>query len=390
MNKKELGALRKEFKQDTYKLQIKELYSVYIKKDSGSVIHTEFHYFDQLDEEMKELHLKNFKKVLSGTIDTKLFELDFENTGYENHTQSILYNAVQSNDTEVFIQETNKIIEKLIECYNYDTDIVATMIRAEYMINVNKKAAEYDEGRDDIMKAFDFMLCSLNKIDVPKKALRFDFRHREFSVSSVNDAIINLNSPVLGFMFPLLSGGQADVNKVLFYNSKVKELNKTFIEGVLNCSIKMDAEAERNTFTTILQTAIGDTIKPEIIQEIYERINEVAACCDEEEGEVPTVGLREIKLILENIGVGNSNELERAFETYAEKEYNFKVQNVVPDFNSKSIKIESESANITVTPKDLNTIRQIKDKRGRKCLLIELTEDIVIDGFRLETVEEEI
>jgi hypothetical protein len=127
-----------------------------------------------------------------------------------------------------------------------------------------------------------------------------------------------------------------------------------------------------------------------MMQDIYERINEVAATCDEESGEVPVVNIDHVKGILEDIGVGSTSELELAFDTYVGQQYDFKVQNILPDFNSKSIKITSESANIMLTPKDLSSIRQVKDKNGRKCLLIELTDDVVIDGFKLETVDEEI
>lgn len=390
MNKKELAGLRKEFKLDTYKLNINELYNVYIKKDNGVIVHQELHYFDKLDEEMKELYLKNFKKVLTGAFDTKLFDLKFQDTGYENNTQNILHSMNNSNSGEDIAEGANKIVEKLIQSYNYDTDVVVTFIRAEYIMNFNKKGAEYEEGGDDIVQAFKFLLCSINKIDVPKRALRFDFKQKEFNIDSPNDAVINLSAPVSGFMFPSISCGEADVNGVLFYNGKSKELNGSFIEGVLNCAAGMDAETERETFSTILQNAIGDTIKPELMQDIYERINEVAAACDEESGEVPVVNIKDVKGILENIGVGSTSELELAFDTYVGQQYDFKVQNILPDFNSKSIKITSDSANIMLTPKDLSSIRQVKDKNGKKCLLIELTDDVVIDGFKLETVEEEV
>lgn len=390
MNKKELAALRKELKIDSYKLKINEIYSTYVKKDNGVVVHQELHYFDQIDEEMRELYLKNFKKVLSGTVDKNLFKLNFENTEDENNSQKILYSIVENSDKESFIEGVNKIIEKLIEHYSYETDVVVTMIRAEYMMNKNKKDTENDEGLDDIVQAFKFTICSINKIEAPKKALRFDFRHQEFNMNFADDAVIDLSSPVSGFMFPALSQGQADVNKLLFYNYRLKELNKDFVEEVLNCSIKMDAETEKNVFTTILQTAIGEPVKPDVIQDIYERINEVGECFDEESGELPTVNIGEVKTILNNVGVGNEKELELAFDTYVGKNYDFKVQNILPNFNSKSIKIESGSANITVTPKDLNTIRQVRDKNGRKCLLIEITDDVIIDGFKLETTEEEI
>jgi hypothetical protein len=261
------------------------------------------------------------------------------------------------------------------------------------MKSVNKKSKEHDEGDDDVVQTFKFLLCSVNKIDMPKRALTFDFKEKKFSINSPNDAIINLSSPLGGFMFPLLYSGEGNVNKVLFNNGKSKEIDRGFIEGVLNCSIKMDAETERNTFTTILQDAIGHAVRPEVIQDIYERINEVAVTYEEEAEESiepPTIGIGEVKMILEDVGVGNTKELELAFDNYVGSNYDFKVQNIIPDFNSKSIKITSESANITVTPKDLGSIRQVKDKRGRKCLLIELTDDIVIDGFKLETEEEEI
>lgn len=390
MNKKELAGLRKEFKLDTYKLNINELYNVYIKKDNGVIVHQELHYFDKLDEEMKELYLKNFKKILTGAFDTKLFELEFQETGYENNTQSILYNMNNSHSGEDIIEGANKIIEKLIQSYSYDTDVVVTFIKAEYMMNFNKKGSDYDEGKDDIVQAFRFLLCSINKIDMPKRELRFDFKQREFNINSPNDAVINLSAPVGGFMFPAITLGEADVNKLLFYSGKPGELNGPFIEGVLNCTVKMDAETERETFSTILQNAIGDTIKPELMQDIYERINEVAAASDEESGEVPVVNIEQVKSILDDIGVGSTSELELAFDTYVGKQYDFKVQNILPDFNSKSIKITSDSANIMLTPKDLSSIRQVKDKNGRKCLLIELTDDVVIEGFKLETVEEEV
>lgn len=390
MNKKELAGLRKEFKLDTYKLNINELYNVYLKKDNGVIVHQELHHFEKLDEEMKELYLKNFKKVLTGAFDTKLFDLKFQDTGFENSTQSILYNMNNSDDQDAVIENANKVIEKIIQAYNYDTDVVVTFIKGEYMMNFNKRGAEYDEAGDDIVQAFKFLLCSINKIDIPKRALRFDFKQREFNINSPNDAVINLSAPVSGFMFPTISWGEADVNGVLFYNGKPKELNGAFIEGVLNCAVRMDAETERETFQTILQNAIGDTIKPEMMQDIYERINEVAAACDEESGEVPVVNIEHVKGILEDIGVGSTSELELAFDTHVGQQYDFKVQNILPDFNSKSIKITSDNANIMLTPKDLSSIRQVKDKNGRKCLLIELTDDVVIDGFKLETVEEEV
>ena len=78
MNKKDLADLRKEFKLNSYMMPIKEIYSVYLKKDNGEIITKELNHFEMMDMEKRELYLNNFKKVLTGTIDAKIFELDFK------------------------------------------------------------------------------------------------------------------------------------------------------------------------------------------------------------------------------------------------------------------------------------------------------------------------
>ena len=84
-------------------MKIQEIYSVYLKKDNVQidyepVIHSEFDFFDRMDMDKKELFLGNFKKVLTGAIDTKIFELDFQNIEEENNTQKILGNALKASD----------------------------------------------------------------------------------------------------------------------------------------------------------------------------------------------------------------------------------------------------------------------------------------------------
>ena len=137
MNKKELADIRKEFKLDSGMMKIEEIYSVYLKKDNVQidykpVIHSEFDYFDRMDMDKKELFLGNFKKVLTGAIDTKIFELDFENLEEEDNTQKLLSNALKTSDKEEIQSYIDKLIEKIADNYKYETDVVVTFIKAEY------------------------------------------------------------------------------------------------------------------------------------------------------------------------------------------------------------------------------------------------------------------
>jgi len=390
MNKKELANLRKEFKLDSSMLKIEEIYSVYLKKDSVQgedkpVIYSEFDYFDRMDMDKKELFLVNFKKVLTGTIDTKLFELDFENLEEEANTQKLLVSALKAEDKEEIQGYIDRLILKISDNYKYETDVVVNFIKAEYWMGTKNRNIRVEESIDEAVQAYKFILCSVNKIDLPKKTLKFDYADKEFRANSALDAVINLNSPLEGFIFPSITDGYSDINKVMYYASKPKELNSIFVENVLNCGIKFTAEDEKNCFGDILKTIIGDKIKPELMQNIYVNIYELAQ--QAEEGETSFIGMKDVINILDNCGIEAISDVEDAFEEACGTKYEFKIDNIMPDFNSKSIKIISEVANITLTPKELNSIRQVKDKDGRKCLLIQIDEDIDIEGFKLETEE---
>jgi len=390
MNKKELADIRKEFKLDSGMMKIQEIYSVYLKKDNVQidfepVIHSEFDFFDRMDMDKKELFLGNFKKVLTGALDTKIFELDFENIEEENNTQKLLGSSLKANNKDEIQSSLNKLIEKITANYKYDTDVVITFIKAEYWLGSNHRNLDADESIDDAVQAFNFILSSVNKIDIPKRTLKYDYNDKEFKANSALDTVINLNAPLEGFMFPSLTNGYSDINKILYYASKPKELNISFVENVLNCGFKFTAEDERNCFSDILKSIIGDKIKPELMQDIYVNIHELAEQADE--GESPILGIVDIKNILKNCGAEIVYDIDTAFEETCGIKYDFKINNIVPEFNSKSIKITSDIANITLTPKDLNSVKQVKNKEGRRCLLIEIDEDIVIEGFLLETEE---
>lgn len=396
MNKKELADIRKEFKLDSSMMKIQEIYSVYLKKDNVQidyepVIHSEFDYFDRMDMDKKDLFLGNFKKVLTGALDTKIFELDFQiiekedEEIEEDNTQNILANALKATDKSEIENHINKLIKKIAANYKYETDIVVTFIKADYWLGSSHRNMDADESIDDAVQSFNFILSSINKIDIPKRTLKFDYADKEFKANSALDTVINLNSPLEGFMYPSLTSGYSDVNKILYYASKPKELNTSFIENVLNCGFKFTAEDEKNCFSDILKSIIGDKIRPELMQDIYVNIYEISE--QAEDGETPTLGAPDVKNILNNCGAELLCDIETAFEETCGSKYEFKINNIVPEFNSKSIKITSEMANITLTPKDLNSVRQVRNKDGRRCLLIEIDEDIVIEGFKLETEE---
>ena len=59
-----------------------------------------------------------------------------------------------------------------------------------------------------------------------------------------------------------------------------------------------------------------------------------------------------------------------------------KATSVMPKFTSKSIKIETKVATISVSPQDLRYVKQV-NFQGKRCIMIEVDEDVAIEGFTL-------
>ncbi len=65
-----------------------------------------------------------------------------------------------------------------------------------------------------------------------------------------------------------------------------------------------------------------------------------------------------------------------------DERYEFKATNVVPKYDSKSIKIETKIANISISPQDLRYVRQVHFS-GKRYLMMEVDENAVIEGFEM-------
>ena len=78
MNKQDISDIRRHFKVDSELLKINEIYNVYIRKETSEIFYEESRPFAFLELEQQELFLANFKKVLTGKLDIKLFEVKFQ------------------------------------------------------------------------------------------------------------------------------------------------------------------------------------------------------------------------------------------------------------------------------------------------------------------------
>lgn len=393
MNKKAIADFRKRFKLDTDLLKIIDIYNVYIRQENNEVYHEVSQPFALLDREQQELFLANFKKVLGGKLDVKLFEVKFRRQMEEetNHTQQLLYDGLQSDNVEEWKEEMQKVAHKMVQEVQYEKDIVVTFIRGNYYKATKRHSEEAEVAdRDEVYKN-PFILCSMNQTDLPKQSLVFDFNEKKFKSRITLDPVINLTSPIGGFLFPCFTDNAADVNHVLYAAGKANKPNFHFIENVLDGEEIMTAEEDKVVFEEIVKSVVGEEMDTRTLASVYDEIQRMMEVDDEEEEEesTPTLDTKEVTRVLKASGVENvdTEKVEMAFRKVIDDDtYEMKASHIVPSYTSKSIKIETKVANIAISPQDLRFVRQV-NVNGKRCILIEVEEDTMIEGFTLLSEE---
>lgn len=394
MNQKDIAAIRKHFKLNAEAVKIADIYNIYIRQDSNEIFYEELRSFPFVEQEHQELFLANFKKVLGGKIDEKLFEVKFQHpeAGQTDHTQTLLYEALRTDEIEEWAGMMQRIALKMVQEAPFEKDMVVTFIRFKYNKPTRRHSEETEIDMRDEVWTSRFILCSINQTELPKQSLVFDYIEREFKSNIFINPVIKLDAPIGGFMFPCFTDNAADVNHILYAAQKAHQPDFGFIENVLNGTEIVTAVEEKAMFEEVVKTVIGEEVNVGTLATVYDEINQMIlaeAEREDEEESVPMIDARTVEIVLKASGVEDvtTEKVEQAFQQVVDdRQYEMKASSVVPKYTSKSIKINTKVANISISPQDLKYVKQVNVK-GKRCLLIELEEDTEIEGFKLISEE---
>ncbi|QQZ63272.1 DUF4317 domain-containing protein [Paenibacillus sonchi] len=385
MNKKEVAHIRKQFKLDHDLMNIYDILNVYIMKETSEIYHWERLPFGLVDREKQELYMGNFKKLLTGELDHKLFELKFQEDS-EEPARVMLHQGLVTGDPEEWQDLMMLLVDKMLVDAKYEKDMVVTFVRGQYYRPTKARNEEAEESGKDEMFAHPFILCSVNSTEQQRKNLMFDYVEREFKYNIIVDPIIKLSSPEQGFFYPSVTDNYSDVNRVLYCTGKSNYPDPQFIEQVLNAERSVTALEERSFFEDIVKELAGEQLDTTTLAQVYEEIQQVIESGEGEE-EPPKLDYKDVERVLASSGVENvtAEKVERAFETVIDdKYYEMKASSVIPKYTTKSIKIETKVATISVSPQDLRYVKQV-NYQGKRCIMIEVDEEVVIEGFTLNT-----
>ncbi|MGN7764838.1 DUF4317 domain-containing protein [Paenibacillus sp. 22594] len=384
MNKKEVAHIRKQFKLDHEMLKLFDILNVYIMKETNEIYHWERLPFGLVDREKQELYIGNFKKLLTGELDHKLFELKFQEDA-EDPARVMLHQGLVTGDPEEWQDLMMLLVDKMLADAKYEKDMVVTFVRGQYYRPTKSRNDEAEESEKNEMFAHPFILCSVNSTEQQRKNLMFDYVEREFKYNIIVDPIVKLSTPEQGFFYPSVTDNYSDVNRILYCTGKSNYPDPQFIEQVLNAERSATALEVRTIFEEIVKEVAGEQLDTTTLAQMYEEIQQVIE--DNEEEEAPKLDFKDVERVLKVSGVEDvtAEKVERAFETIIDdRNYELKATSVIPKFTSKSIKIETKVATISISPQDLRYVKQV-NYQGKRCIMIEVDEDVVIEGFTLST-----
>lgn len=371
MNKKEIAEIKKQFTQD--KCAITRICGCYVDGEKNKKTELGQAFLSLPEEEMFK-YFNIFRKALSGTIGRNLLNMEFPlEAEEEGGTQDFLMQlkATALKDENLLEEFYDKVIANYYSVENY----LILLIHAVY--DVPGKAADNEEMFDASDEVYEHILCCICPVTLSKPGLAYDEESNSFK-TRVCDRVVDM--PDIGFLFPAFNDRSADIHGLLYYASKPEELRFDFVEPVLGCEVPMSAGGQKETFQTIVEETLGEECEYEVVKNIHEKLNEMI---EEKKDEPEPVILdkAEVKRLLEYSGVEEDklSGFDQMYEATAGERTQFVATNLA---NTRQFEIKTPDVIIKVSP-DRTDLVQTRVIDGRKCLVIELNDQVEVNGIQV-------
>lgn len=266
MTKKDVLELKRRLKKN--ECTFTKLCGCYVNAEKNIILNLDETFLNLAEDEFYK-YLEISKKTLSGTVGNNLLELDFPlEEEYAGGKQQFLMGLRESKlKNEELL---NSFYQLIIDHYDYAGNYLILIFHDAYdVMTKTSDKAKLDESEE----VYEYLLCAICPVTLSKAGLgylevekRIGPRYRDWVV----------NAPDTGFVFPAFTERSTDIHSVMYYTRDTKEPHKEFMESVLGCPPKQTATEQKNTFQSIISSAIKDEDKSKkIFIDIQESLNEM-------------------------------------------------------------------------------------------------------------------
>ena len=370
MTRKELNEIKSQYTLED--CGILRLCGCYVDGERNKI--TQFNEnFLNLPEEEKHKYFDIFKKTLSGTPGKNLVDMKFNVDAYADEgARTFLMNLRDSGLKDDRL--LNEFYDRIINNYSYVGNYLILLINQVYDIPaVTTDNIEMDDASDEV---YSYILCSICHVNLSKPGLVYDEEDNNFHDKKQNHMV---DVPDVGFLFPAFNKRSADEDMTLFYTKDVSEFEDGLIDCLLDCAVPLPAKQQKETFTSLVNEALGEEADLEIVKNIHENLEQIIEEKKQESPAPVMLDKTEMKDLLEKSGVKEEKleNFEEHFEMAAGEHGKLVASNVSSGkkFEVKTpdvvIKINSDKTDIVST--------QIID--GRQCLVIQIDERLEVNGI---------
>ena len=337
--------------------------------------------FYNLPEEEMHKYLEIFRKTLSGTPGKNLLDMEFKNP--ENETEygrSMLISLKKSELKDDSLLE--QFYDKVIETYEYTGNYLILLIHQAYDVpGVTTDGIEMEDASDEV---YSYILCSICPMKLTKPGLGFDDALGEIHTLP---QIFAVELPDDGFLFPAFNERSSDDNALLYSSKRSDMLQDSFLENVLDVTTALPPKQQKEGFTEFVSEVLGDERNFETVLSIQENLKDtVQNKKTENAGETIFFDKDTVRNVFEKSGVSREKletfdkKFDERFESEGVTERKLFAENVAP---VRNFEVRNKNMVLRVSSKHTDIIdTRVID--GKKCLVIELTDDLTVNGIPVE------
>ena len=374
MHKKEVLEIRKQYTPE--RCSITRICGCYVNGKKEIVVSSKDAFLSLPDEEIFK-YLTIFKQTLSGTIGKNLVNMEFPlEQEMPGGTQEFLLQLRASKlQNDLLLEE---FYQKIIDNYAYGENYYIILIHAAY--DIPGRATDGSEMFDASDEVYEYLLCSICPVGLSKEGLCYnpETNHME---NRIRDWLVE--PPVKGFLFPAFNDRTTDIHNLLYFSKQAEDLQPEFIENALGCTFPMSAGSQKSTFQSLVFNTLGEECEYDVVRNIHDNLNTIIEEA-KESPEPPVLTKPELKRLLSESGVTEKRleSFDLNFNDIAGEKTEFLVPLIA---ETRKFSIETPDIVIKVKPDraDLVETRMID---GRRCLVIEMTDQVEVNGVPIRTV----
>lgn len=373
MHKKEVLEIRKQYKPE--ECSITRICGCYVNGDKEIVAQSRDAFLSLPDEEIFK-YLTIFKQTLSGTIGKNLINMEFPlEQEMPGGTQEFLLQLRASKLQDDMLLE--EFYQKIIENYNYGENYYIILIHVAY--DIPGKTTDGNEMFDASDEVYEYLLCSICPVQLSKEGLCYnpETNHME---NRIRDWLVE--PPVKGFLFPAFNDRSTDIHSLLYFSKQAEDLQPEFIENALGCTFPLSAGSQKSTFQSVVINTLGEEREYDVIRNIHDNLNDIIEET-KESPEPPVLTKPELKRLLLNSGVTEERmeTFDSNFDHIAGEKTEFLVPNIA---ETRKFCIETPDIVIKVNPERADLV-ETQIINGRRCLVIEMTDQVEVNGVPIRT-----